>query len=229
MIGFCLDFTNTNDVEKKTSILLASWGDALLTTERFANDFTSVIMPRLVKKLETAPEWVIQESSVIMEGFTLTGIHAVCYKSSPKSELLHQSTSSSSEYYAILGHISIKSSASNMVFPRASEWHVESENLDWRSSSEGHKTVSLKILWTLNSRCTSLFSKYNIYVEDEASESGQESKYVGVALVEAFYVSEFLVPTGISSLKFIIQACTFDGACQELVDSPFLRLHVEGL
>lgn len=227
VIGVRLDFTNTNDVEKKTSILLASWGDTLLTMERFSSKFSSVIMPQLVKKLETSPEWIIQETSVKMEGSTLTGIHALCYKSNPKSESLDQPTSS--QYYAVLGHISIKSSASNMVFPPASQWHVESQNLNWRSNSQGHKTLSLKIIWTLNSNIASVFSKYNIYVENEGNESAQASKYVGVALTEAYYVSDLLVPDEVSSLKFIIQACGFDGAFQELVDSPFLRLPVEGL
>ncbi|XP_071734387.1 cytosolic endo-beta-N-acetylglucosaminidase 1-like [Rutidosis leptorrhynchoides] len=229
LIGLCLHFTNTNEVEKKTSILLASCGDTLITTERFSSNFSRVIMPRHVKKIEAKPEWVIQDSSVIMDGSTLTGIHAVCYKSNPKSESHNQNILSSSEYYAVLGHISIKSSTNDIVFPRASEWHVESQNLDWGTSSEGHKTVSLNIIWTLKSKVVSLFSKYNIYVEYEASEPAQESKYVGVALVEAFYVSEFLVPTGVSSLKFIIQACAFDGASQNLADSPFLRMHVDVL
>nr|GEW79283.1 cytosolic endo-beta-N-acetylglucosaminidase 1 isoform X1 [Tanacetum cinerariifolium] len=65
--------------------------------------------------------------------------------------------------------------------------------------------------------------------DNEANESIQTPKYVGVALVEAYYVSEFGVPAGVTSLKFIIQACGFDGASQELVDSLFHQLHVEGL
>ncbi|GJW44882.1 cytosolic endo-beta-N-acetylglucosaminidase 1 isoform X1, partial [Tanacetum coccineum] len=229
MIGLSLHFIDKTNVEKETSVLLASRGDTLLTMERFSSKFDTVIMPHHIQKLETSPEWVIQESSIIMEGSTLTEIHALCYKSNPKSESLDQYTSSSSEFNAVLGHISIKSSTNNMIFPPASEWHVESQNVDWRSNSEGRVTLSFKLLWKLNSNVGSIFSKYNIYVENEANESIQTPKYVGVALVEAYYVSEFVVPAGVTSLKFIIQACGFDGASQELVDSPFHQLHVEGL
>ncbi|KAI3799929.1 hypothetical protein L1987_35235 [Smallanthus sonchifolius] len=222
VIGLSLEFSNTNDdAEKKTSILLASWGDTLLTMERFSSEFSTVIMPYHVKRLETAPEWIIQESDITMKESTLTGIHALCYKPDPKS--------ASSDYYAVLGHISIQSSANNMVFPPASEWHVESQNLNWKSDSQGNKTLSVKILWKLNNGVASVFSKYNIYVEDETNESAQASKYVGLAIVQAYYVSELLIPAGVSSVKFIIQACGINGDFQELVDSPSLRLHVEDL
>nr|XP_043631367.1 cytosolic endo-beta-N-acetylglucosaminidase 1 [Erigeron canadensis] len=230
VIGLCLHFINSADTEKKTSVLLASWGDALLTMGRFSSNFNSVIMPRHVKKHQTAPEWVIQESSITMEGSTLTEIHAVCYNSNPTVRRLNSpSVRDPSEYYAVLGHMSIKSSTDNIVFPRASEWHLESQNVNWTSDSQGNKTLSLKVLWTLNHGLSSVFSKYNIYVETEPNESAQASKYVGVALVNAYYFSELLVPDGVSSLKFIIQACGINGDCQELVESPFLRLHVEGV
>ncbi|KAI3519722.1 hypothetical protein L1887_08937 [Cichorium endivia] len=211
-IGLSLEFENTMDIKKKnTSILLASSGDTLLTMDQFSSKFDNVIMPRHVKKTESG--WVINESSVILAGSTLTEIHALCYKT----------PSESSEYNSILGHFSIKASPENMGFPPASEWNVKSQNVNWKSGS-----VSLKILWTLSSGIGSMFSKYNIYVENEEGKSVKALKFLGVALVEAYYISELLVPAGISSLKFIIQACGSDGALQELVDSPFLRLSVEG-
>ncbi|KAF5771035.1 putative mannosyl-glycoprotein endo-beta-N-acetylglucosaminidase [Helianthus annuus] len=222
VIGLSLEFTNTNDdVEKKTSILLASWGDKLLTMERFSGKFSTVIMPHHVNKLETAPEWIIQESDVTPQESTLTGIYALCYKSDPKS--------SSSDYHAVLGHISIQDSANNMIFPPASEWHVESQNVNWKTDPQGNKTVSLKILWKLINDAACVFSKYNIYVENETNESAQASKYVGSALVKAYYATELLVPAGVTSLRFIIQACGMNGDLQELVDAPFLRLRVEDL
>lgn len=213
MIGLSLEFTNTINMENRTSVLLASSGDTLLTMNQFSSKFDSVIMPRHVKK--TSSGWVIQESSVTMVGSTLTNIHAVCYKTQSK-------LTSSSEYYSILGHISIKSSPQNMSFPPASEWNVKSQNVNWKSGS-----VSLKIQWTLNSGVSPGFSKYNVYVENEEGKLVKSSNFLGVASVEAFYISDLLVPPGISSLKFIIQACGSGGASQELVDSPFLRLQVE--
>ncbi|XP_076954676.1 cytosolic endo-beta-N-acetylglucosaminidase 1-like [Bidens hawaiensis] len=222
VIGLKLEFTNTNDdAENTTSILLASWGDALLTMERFSSKFNTVIMPHHVKKIETVPEWIIQETNVTMQDSTLTGIHALCYKSDPKS--------ASSEYHAVLGHISIKGSTDNTIFPPASNWHVESQNINWKSDHQGNKTLSVNIIWKLNSNVASVFSKYNIYVENETNgtneESVQASKYVGVALVEAYYVSALSVPAGVTGVKFIIQACGINGEFQELADSPFVRLH----
>ncbi|KAK1409381.1 hypothetical protein QVD17_35907 [Tagetes erecta] len=220
MIGLYLEYSNKKDVEKETSILLASQGDALLTMERFSGKFSTVIMPSHVKMLETPPEWIIQEANVTLPESTLTGIHVLCYKSDPKSASL--------DYYAVLGHISIQASANNTVFPPASEWHVESQNLNWKSDSQGNKTVSVKILWKLNSGVASVFSKYNIYAENETNKkSAEASEYVGLALVEAYYVSELLIPAGVSSVKFIIQPCGVNGDIQEVADSPFLRLRVE--
>ncbi|KAJ9539798.1 hypothetical protein OSB04_026304 [Centaurea solstitialis] len=226
VIGLQLDFTNTTDPEIKISVLLASWGDTLLTMDRFSSKFSRVIMPHHVEKLETAPEWIVQDNIVTVDGFTLTAIHAVCYKSNPKVEP-PKSPSNSSQYHAVLGHIAIKTTTENMVFPLASEWTLESRNVDWRSDPQGQITVSLKIIWALNGGVTSMFSKYNVYVENEADKSSQGSKYLGVASVEAFYVSELLVPAGVSSVKFVIQACGFDGSCSELAASPFIRLRVE--
>lgn len=219
MIGLYFDLSNNNDLKKKTSILLASQGDTLLTMERFSGKFSTVIMPSHVEILESAPEWIIQTVNVTLPESTLTGINALCYKSDPKS--------ASSDYHAVLGHISIQTSANNTVFPPASEWHVESQNLNWKSDSNGNKILSVKILWNLNTGVASVSSKYNIYVENETNESAQAPKYVGLALVKAYYVSELSVPVGVSSVKFTIQPCGGGGDFQEVVDSPFLRLRVE--
>ncbi|KAL4576108.1 hypothetical protein LXL04_012197 [Taraxacum kok-saghyz] len=216
-IGISLEFINSMDINnKKTSILLASYGDTLLTMEQFSSKFDTIIMPRHVRELSSG--WMVYQSSVTLVGSTLTGIHAVCYKTPTPTP----TPNSSSEYSSILGHISIKSSPENVTFPPASEWNVKSQNVDWKSGS-----VSLKILWTLSSGVASVFSKYNIYVENEEGKSVKSTKFIGVAVVEAFYVSQLLVPAGVSSVKFIIQACGSNGDFQELVDSPFLRLQVE--
>ncbi|XP_076916765.1 cytosolic endo-beta-N-acetylglucosaminidase 1-like [Bidens hawaiensis] len=227
VISLKLEFAKTNDdAENTTTILLASQDDSLLSMERFSSQFNTIIMPHHVKKLETAPEWIIQETKVTMHS-TLTGIHALCYKSDPNS--------ASSEYHAVLGHISINTSADNTIFPPASNWHVESQYINWKTDPQGNKTLSVNIIWKLNNNIASVFSKYNIYVENEtndtneASESVQVSKYVGLALVEAYYVSELSVPAGVTGVKFIVQACGLNGDMQELVDSPFIRLRVEGL
>ena len=56
----------------------------------------------------------------------------------------------------------------------------------------------------------------------------KEQEYLGVAQVEAFYVSDFVVPSGTSSLKFIMQVRGTDAASQKLDDCPYFQLDVEG-
>ncbi|KAJ6768190.1 ENDO BETA N-ACETYLGLUCOSAMINIDASE [Salix koriyanagi] len=45
-------------------------------------------------------------------------------------------------------------------------------------------------------------------------------EYLGMAYVQAFYMSDPSISCHIGSLKFIIQVCAADGTCQELDDSP---------
>lgn len=236
MVGLSLEFSSPM-LEKK-SVLLASWGNTLLTMNRFSSKFSNVIMPRQVKKLDTAPEWVIQESSIAMNGYTLTGIHAVCYKSEPeiyKQELKSDSLNPDklardpSEYYAVLGHIEVKTSVWILDFPPSAAWLVEGQYIKWALNSQGSKTLSVKIIWSLKGGNASRFPKYNIYVEKQPNIPVDEmQEYLGVAEVEAFYVSDLVVPSGSSSLRFIVQVCSLDGTSQKLDDSPSFLLPVEG-
>ena len=82
----------------------------------------------------------------------------------------------------------------------------------------------------------SISRNYNVYVEKLANEAARnsggmlkkEQEYLGVAQVEAFYVSDFVVPFGTSNLKFIIQVRGTDGDSQKLDDCPYFQLAVEG-
>lgn len=231
MVGLSLEFSSSM-LEKK-SVLLASWGNTLLTMNRFSSKFSNVIMPRQAEKLDTAPEWVIQESSIAMNGYTLTGIHAVCYKSEPdiyKQELKSDSLSPDpSEYYAVLGHIEVKTSVWNLDFPPSAAWLVEGQYIKWALNSQGSKTLSVKIIWSLKGGNASWFPKYNIYVEKQPNiPVDEKQEYIGVAEVETFYVSDLVVPFGFSSLRFIVQICSLDGTSQKLDDSPSFLLSVEG-
>ncbi|OVA02794.1 Glycoside hydrolase [Macleaya cordata] len=246
LVGLSLVFScNTNE---RTSVLLASSGETLITMNQFAGKFDKVIMPLRVTKLDAealrGKGWVIQESSIAMSGYTLTEIHMVCYRSKPElSELrLHQDPTSegtklphaSPGYYASLGHVTIKTSEQNLNFPPFTSWVVEGQYISWtKSSSEQSKSLSFKIFWRLRNDHGSLFPKYSIYVSrivkhavDGNIEGAKE--YLGVARVQAFYVSDLEVPDGVSSLKFIIQVCGIDGACQELDSCPAFLLDVEG-
>ncbi|KAJ8537248.1 hypothetical protein K7X08_035649 [Anisodus acutangulus] len=238
LLGLSLEFTSA--VGEQKSVLLASSGDSLLTMSRFVRHFDNVIMPHCVTKLETEPSWVIQESSIAMEGYMLTKIHAVCYKLRPE---VHKSESqdktmafSPSEYHAVLGHLAINSRTLNNDFPPSTSWLVDGNFTEWSSDSHGSRKLNVKLVWKLKDGKTHLFHKYYIYVKKHPDLSIAEPNgsvqlvqgYLGVAEVEAFYVSDLVVPSGTSSVKFIVQVCSLDGAFQKLEESPSLDLDVQG-
>ncbi|KAJ0046949.1 hypothetical protein Pint_06577 [Pistacia integerrima] len=138
------------------------------------------------------------------------------------------------EYFAMLGHLTVKTAGQSSHFPPSSSWRVEGEYIEWTSGSQGSKNLSMKISWGLLERIFLQYPKYNVYVEKLAEETFQNrhgrregaGKYLGVAHVQAFYVSNLTVPSGIASLKFIIQPCDNDGLIQKLDDSPFFQLDV---
>ncbi|KAL0452691.1 UNVERIFIED_CONTAM: Cytosolic endo-beta-N-acetylglucosaminidase 1 [Sesamum latifolium] len=229
LLGLALA-TSTTTNEQKT-IFLAASGNALLTMNQFSSQFTEVIMPRRVTKLEAEPGWIMQESSIEMHGHVLKEIRAVCYRSKPKTP-----SSAPSEYYAVLGDIKITTSGENTNFPPSTAWTVDGQFISWTSGPKGSKNLSVKITWQLKDGNADLFSKYNIYVnkltsvssvyQSEMIDGSQE--YLGVAAAKSFYISDLEVASGISSLKFIIQVCNPDGDCQKLEESPFFLLQVQG-
>ncbi|GMI79933.1 Endo-beta-N-acetyglucosaminidase 85B [Hibiscus trionum] len=243
-LGLFLEFSSEREGKKK--LLLASHG---------LNQFDEVIVARQLTNPDIAPGWVIQEGSISLNGYTLTEIAAVCYmqqpeNTEPKSEAGSRNIQDPTAYFAVLGHIGISALVQNTVFPPSTSWIVKGQDLEW-----GSKTVSLKISWKLKDGENTLFPRYNIYVEklttqavgslgnlalppsDVNSETGQleshsgtkgAGEYIGAAQIEAFYVSDFIVPSATSSLKFIIQPCDSCGATQDVDDAPFLQLSVEG-
>ncbi|KAL8051368.1 hypothetical protein ABFX02_06G143700 [Erythranthe guttata] len=214
MLGLALKTLSANN--EKTSVFLAASENTSLT---IMNQFSKVIMPHKVTNLGAdQPGWVMQETSIQMKGQVLEEIRAVCYKSNPEK-------SSSSEYYAILGDIKITSSGETPTFPPSSSWVVDGQFVNWTSDPKGSKHLSVKITWKLkDGNNADNFTKYNIYVE----KLTKEYEYIGVAAVQSYYVSDLEVTAGTSSLKFIVQVCGLDGACQKLEDSPFFLLQVQG-
>lgn len=239
LLGLSLEFTSAATEQK--SVLLASSGDSLLTMSRFVRHFDNVIMPHRVTKLESESSWVIQESSISMEGYTLTKIHAVCYKLRPE---VHKSESqgktmalSPSEYHAVLGHLAINSLTLNSGFPPSTSWLVEGNFTKLSSSNpNGSRKLNVKLDWKLKGGKTHPFPKYNIYVKKQPDLLIAESngslqlvhEYLGVTVLEAYYVSDLVVPSGTSSVTFIIQVCSLDGSLQKLEESPSLDLDVQG-
>ncbi|XP_057784667.1 cytosolic endo-beta-N-acetylglucosaminidase 1 isoform X2 [Salvia miltiorrhiza] len=219
---------------EKKSVLVAASGNTLLTMTRFSSRFTSVVMPRRVTKLEQQPGWTIQEMSINMAGHILTEIRALCYRPKPErsSAALADGTLSQapSDYYAVLGDLKIAADGENMKLPPSDSWNVVSRFMSWTAGSQGSKTLSVEIDWQLKAGYADLSLKYNVFVEklDSQSRLSQVAhEYLGEAFVQSFYISDLQVPSGISSLKFIIQVCGLDGTSQKLEDAPFLQLKVE--
>ncbi|XP_068635389.1 cytosolic endo-beta-N-acetylglucosaminidase 1-like [Aristolochia californica] len=250
-LGLSLGFSKLSE---RSSVLLAPRRRTLRPANRISGQFAEVVSPVTIMSSTTRErdqaEWSIHEMSISMKDYTLTDINAVCYResspvlnhppSNPDIKADSGSTtlsSAASEYNASLGHISIGASGQNIVFPPASSWDIGGQNITWGSTSQGAKTVSLKINWKLEGGIdTSLFSKYNIYIGTSGKQVssagtdqvGRGEEYLGVARVEAFYVSDHVVPEGDSNVLFIIQVCGVDGVCQKLDESPTFQLNVSG-
>ncbi|KAL1104682.1 hypothetical protein V6Z11_D04G082200 [Gossypium hirsutum] len=161
-LGLSLEFSS--EMEGKKKLLLASQ-----ETNQFSSKFDETIVLHQPTKSDTAPGWVIQESSISMNGYTLTEIRAICYRKQPensehKSEARSKTTQDPAEYFAVLGHISISTSIQNTEFPPSTSWIVKGKDVEW-GGSQGSKTLSLKISWKLKDGWSSRFPRYNIYVE----------------------------------------------------------------
>lgn len=227
-VGLKLVFTSNGD--ETVSALLTSQ-----EVNNFSSKFDKVITTRENKGFSSG--WVINESEIEMNGYTLTEIHAVCYISdSSSSDCKDFTLASPSDYYALLGHLTVKSSDYKPDFPISSSWLVDGKFIKWTSGSDGSKTLSIKISWTLKDGNNYLSLKYNIYLVKSSKEAGDnpstisesvKEEYLGVAQVNCFYVSDLEVPSDSSSLKFIIQVCSVDGTVQTLDESPYYELEVE--
>ncbi|XP_074287182.1 cytosolic endo-beta-N-acetylglucosaminidase 1-like [Silene latifolia] len=223
LVGLSLELRSTKG--ETTSALLASHGNALLTMNTFSSKFTKVIMPHQVTKLESSEGWVLQENAIAMPGYTLTDIRAVCYFLEPN---VIPSDQIERDYYAVLGHLSIQTPGHNLKFPPSSSWLINTQSVLWEGTGQS-KSVSLNISWSLKDHYDfNKIEKYVIYVEYIPEADGKQD-YLGTAQVEAFYVSNLVVPSGTSSLKFFIQVCGVDGSRQPLDDSPSVQLSVEGM
>ena len=217
LLGLYLEFSSSN--EEINSVLLAPEG-----ANHLSSKFSNVIKTSPLENRANSLGWVVQESTIMMVGNKLTGIGVVCYW----PEGLKASSKVSSDYYAVLGHISIKSSVQSQQFPPSDSWLVESQYIKWATVSESSMTVSVKITWKLENGDGSLFPSCNIYAEKMPTTvvpgQGPARDFLGVARVGAFYVSDYAVPSDISGVKFTIQVCGVDGSVQKLGDSPFLQL-----
>ena len=175
-------------------------------------------------------DWFLYKATVHSSaGYKLTGINIVCTlkiagKMSAETEdrISGVNADGSSPYHASLGHISIQKIDANTEFGPAGSWVTEGEYISWSNSSNTTKHVSLKLSWKLKTPDQPSFRKYNIYVEESMADPNAKASrnYLGVASVDAFYISGLEVTSGVSGLNFIIQACAHDGSWQKLEECP---------
>ncbi|GMH04183.1 hypothetical protein Nepgr_006022 [Nepenthes gracilis] len=224
LVGLSLSFSST--VNERKEVLLASGGNTLLTMNQFSCKFSAVIMPHRVTEVKTGKGWTIQEHNISMEGYKLTTIQAVCYKLKPEADELK--TSSTSKFYAALGHLTIKADQS-VTFPSSTSWLVEGQLIKWEEDgAEDSKFLSLKVVWKLKDGNNFVPQKYIVFVEKISDGSRTRTReFMGVAAVEAFYVSRLPIPSGTACLKFIIQVWGVDGTNQKLDYCPSFLLDVK--
>ncbi|CAN8259781.1 unnamed protein product [Cochlearia groenlandica] len=197
--------------------------------------FEDMFLQCLVTSTQTISEWTVHETSLVMDGHTLTKISAFCYRSG--------NTTNRPEYTALLGHISIKNHADHQhkldSLPTASPWIIEAHNVELVPGNSGSKILRVKLEWRQKNLEESLFPRYNVYAENVKStylssrkvleKPGSETVFLGIAYVPAYYVSELVVEPNVKGVCFIVQACAKDGSWGKLNDSPNLLLDLEGL
>lgn len=229
-VGLSLDLSSGN--KQGTSILVAE--DTVTFIRKKQNHkFGSYVKANKVEP--HAQDWVLYEATVQSSpGYTLTGINIVSTlkiagKISQEQEedsISEANANGSSPYQASLGHISIRKTVAKAKFPLAEAWLIEGDYISWSKSSNASELVSLKISWKLKTNDQPLFSKYNIYVEKLTTDSNVKAprSYLGVASVDAFYVSGLEVPNEATGVRFIIQSFAHDGSWQELEECPVFLL-----
>ncbi|WZY73954.1 hypothetical protein YC2023_006194 [Brassica napus] len=225
-LGLLLGFSSPSHQTK--SILVAPQE----TTPRLDHMFLKC----LVASKQTVSEWTVHETSLAMDGYTLTEISAFCYRT--------ENSTKTSEYVALLGHISIKEHAQlqqNLVsLPPASSWVIEAHSIELVPGDSGSKILRVKLEWKQKQLEDSVLPVYNVYAESVKSTDVLRSRkvlekprservFLGVSHVPAYYVSELVVDSDVKGVSFVVQPCGEDGSWSKLDVSPKHLVELEGL
>nr|VDC77702.1 unnamed protein product [Brassica rapa] len=192
----------------------------------------------LVTSEQTVSEWTVYETSLVMDGHTLTEISAFCY--------ITENSTKTSEYVALLGHISIKDHhvqllQQNLVsLPPATSWVMEAHNLELVLGKSGSRILKVKLEWRQTQLEDSVLPVYNVYAESVKSTDVLRSRkvlekprservFLGVSHVPAYYVSELVVDSDVKGVSFVVQPCGEDGSWSKLDVSPNHLVELEGL
>ncbi|CAL9220358.1 unnamed protein product [Arabidopsis halleri] len=224
-LGILLSFSSPS---QETKSILVAPQDSI-------RRFNDMFLQCLATSAQTVSEWTVHETSLVMDGHTLTEISAFCYRP--------DNSTKSAEYVALLGHISIKDHVQSQQKPEtllpASPWVIEAHNIALVQGNSGFKSLRVKLEWRQKDLEDSAFPKYNVYAENVKSTDLRSRKvlekpisetvFVGVAHVPAYYVGELMVESDVKGVRFVVQACGKDGSWAKLDDSPKLLVELEGL
>ncbi|KAH9309229.1 hypothetical protein KI387_037140, partial [Taxus chinensis] len=122
-------------------------------------------------------------------------------------------------YWASLGYISLTSSEDEKKVPPADMWILNGTDISWETASAGERMLNINIVWKLKAGSNLLnveagypFPRYDLYVEKinqlqahKLRGADPVVKYLGVAVVQAFYASNLLVPPDCKVLRFTLQ------------------------
>ncbi|XP_078446814.1 cytosolic endo-beta-N-acetylglucosaminidase 1-like isoform X2 [Wolffia australiana] len=225
IIGLSLSLSTQDGKEENSSVLIIEGGSSSIPVD-FHCQFSQILNPTCVPK---SSEWDVLEAIVTRPGDAITEICAVCCtKAQPMPGAV---TATFPSFYAALGHVGIVDFDSPRSGPSLS---VTCQHVFWANSIEGTRMVALEVCWERKDHdgvdIPALW--YNIFAsimnkggEDKGDGSGV--RFLGVTRLNRFFVDNLMVSAGASGVRFIVQACGLDGACQKLDHCPTLDLPVK--
>ncbi|EFH38707.1 glycosyl hydrolase family 85 protein [Arabidopsis lyrata subsp. lyrata] len=224
-LGILLSFSSPS--QKTKSILVAP--------QESIRRFNDMFLQCLATSAQTVSEWTVHETSLVMDGHTLTEISAFCYRP--------ENLTKSVEYVALLGHISIKDHVqyqqkSETLLP-ASSWVIKADNVELVPGNSGSKILRAKLEWRQKHLEDSVLPRYNVYAENVNStdlrprkvleKPRSETVFLGVVHVPAYYVAELVVESDVKAVRFVVQACAEDGSLGKLDEALNLLVELEGI
>ncbi|KAL2623550.1 hypothetical protein R1flu_003755 [Riccia fluitans] len=133
-----------------------------------------------------------------------------------KSEADEVGAESNDAYHAVLGHISLAGTFHDCHFAYPDQRFV-GKNIAWIEGAGGEKSLSVNLVWRGHPDKTN-WERFHLYAKTSNSDDADLSslEYLGLAVVEAFYVFERQVPKQSNAVKFYLQPQCGCGKLQNL-------------
>ncbi|KAG6544599.1 hypothetical protein Mapa_014021 [Marchantia paleacea] len=197
---------------------------------------------------DSSKSWSNREYTLAKEKFTITGIFGVCSTAEDLKplliKLLHENESVfepgnflvqekekdedaqteeiKATYRAVLGHISFANSSHDCHFSNKDQRFVGT-NMSWAEGNAGEKFVSVKLVWRGHVHKFT-WERFHVYAKTKQEEVPLQ--YLGMAMVEAFYVYELAVSKEATPVTFYLQPQCSCGKVQELSTCPTYKIDV---